>query len=288
MEKKRIPRIAGLTMKVAQLRKAEGPDIELQYNSLKSMVLYQWFLNKGILCGTNYNQGELAQYIGCTIEDIQIYLRDSVMSSQIWSKDNQEKLVEGMLGQQFNWIYEDRMLIQQQVQILMQSQGGVYKPFISSEVSKALKLQLESTTSAQSFIRTISGGGSLNVFNQFNTQNNIIEEKGITYGEALEIISNQQKELTAEKKDETIIYLENKYDSNDLPEVNARIQTGNFDKEGISEGTEKIKQIVDYNSTEIAKVELIDIVKDRKEHEIRRQKMYGESDEDIDPEINDY
>lgn len=281
----RIPRLAGVTARMMQIRKLEGEELELQSKALKDWVLYQWLLSKGSLCGVNYTQGELATYLNCTIEDIQIYMRDQVMNSRVWDTDNQQQLINGLLGNQLSWALEDRMLIQQEVQLLLNSQEGKYKPFISDAVLKALKLQLESSTSLQTLIRTMTGGTNVNFFTQINN-NASQEEKGVSYGEALEIINETQKKLPDNDMLAASKYIEEAYDLKELPVVAAKEQSGiDIEKEGLNIGLEEIRLITDKNTTSIADVELLEIKKDKEHHIKRRQREYMESDEDIDPEV---
>ena len=70
-----------------------------------------------------------------------------------------------------NGTLESRGLIAQQVALLLRSQGDTYKPFISSEVTKALKLGLESNDSLLKAINLLTG-------NQ-GTTNNILIQGGL-------------------------------------------------------------------------------------------------------------
>lgn len=127
-------------------------------------------------------------------------MRDRLLSSRIWDKDKQEELLNALLGEQLAWALEDRMEISHQLQILRDSQGGKYTPFISSEVNKTLKLKLESSTSLQSIIRNLTGGNTTNIFNQFNQQNNLNAENTISIEEARTIVLESQRYLLKLKK----------------------------------------------------------------------------------------
>ena len=87
------------------------------------------------------------------------------------------------------------MEIAHQVNVLRESQGGKYMPFISAELGKALKLKLESSTSLQSIVRNITGGSTTNIFAQFN-QNNVNQPQNtISIDEARQIVLESQKIL---------------------------------------------------------------------------------------------
>ena len=92
-------------------------------------------------------------------------MRDSILNSKIWDMDKSDDLMQGLMSMQVAWAMEDRMEACQQVNLLKASQNGKYTPFISAEVNKALKLKLETSTSLQSLVRGMTGGGSTNIFN---------------------------------------------------------------------------------------------------------------------------
>jgi hypothetical protein len=206
-------------------------------------------------------------------------MRDRLLSSRIWDKDKQEELLNALLGEQLAWALEDRMEISHQLQILRDSQGGKYTPFISSEVNKTLKLKLESSTSLQSIIRNLTGGNTTNIFNQFNQQNNLNAENTISIEEARTIVLESQKVLT---KTEEAKLLEDKYDINSLPEVVATKQEGvDTSKEGLNLNKKELNQITDNYK---AAMEL----SSKEHHELRREiEMRIDPDEE-DPEMDRY
>lgn len=206
-------------------------------------------------------------------------MRDRLLSSRIWDKDKQEELLNALLGEQLAWALEDRMEISHQLQILRDSQGGKYTPFISSEVNKTLKLKLESSTSLQSIIRNLTGGNTTNIFNQFNQQNNLNTENTISIEEARTIVLESQKVLT---KTEEAKLLEDKYDINSLPEVVATKQEGvDTSKEGLNLNKKELNQITDNYK---AAMEL----SSKEHHELRREIEMRIDTDSYDPEMDRY
>lgn len=206
-------------------------------------------------------------------------MRDRLLSSRIWDKDKQEELLNALLGEQLAWALEDRMEISHQLQILRDSQGGKYTPFISSEVNKTLKLKLESSTSLQSIIRNLTGGNTTNIFNQFNQQNNLNAENTISIEEARTIVLESQKVLT---KTEEAKLLEDKYDINSLPEVVATKQEGvDTSKEGLNLNKKELNQITDNYK---AAMEL----SSKEHHELRREIEMRIDTDSYDPEMDRY
>ena len=193
--------------------------------------------------------------------------------------DKQEELLNALLGEQLAWALEDRMEISHQLQILRDSQGGKYTPFISSEVNKTLKLKLESSTSLQSIIRNLTGGNTTNIFNQFNQQNNLNTENTISIEEARTIVLESQKVLT---KTEEAKLLEDKYDINSLPEVVATKQEGvDTSKEGLNLNKKELNQITDNYK---AAMEL----SSKEHHELRREIEMRIDTDSYDPEMDRY
>lgn len=266
-------------------------------NKVKDLNINQWLLANGNLCGLNFNLNSLANFLGCEPGYIQIFMRDRLLSSRIWDESKQGELINAMLGQQMAWVLEDRMDIQNQVDILKMSQGGRYQAFISSELNKALKLKLESSTSLQSVIRNLSGGNVTNFFAQIN-QNHIEEGKGvegITFDEALEVITGVLKEVPQLATGD-LEYLEEKYNVKELPEVVATKQDGfhNVDKEGLNIRKAELNQITDNykaNLTEDAEADfkkITDAIEGKisnSRHDRRRSKLLGEPEDVEDPEL---
>ena len=191
-----------------------------------------------------------------------------------------DEIADSLMGACIGWALEDRMEISQQLQILRDSQGGRYAPFITSEVNKAIGLKQQSTTSLQSLVRAVSGGGTVNIFNQQNNQfNNAAEsEPVVTRDIAMEMI---QKELADKGGIKEIEYVENQYDFKELPVVVATKQEGNRgDKEGLTLKKAELDSVTgDYHGALKAFEE--------DHHQIRREIEEGIDYEEIDPELED-
>lgn len=238
---------------------------------VRSYILGQWSMGNGMICGVHYSIAQLASYLGVDPETIKVYMRDKVLNSRVWDKEQQEKILMGLLGEQLVWAMEDRMDIASQVQILQEAQGNKYVPYLTAELNKALKLRLDSSSSIQNIVRNMSGGGSTNIFNQIiNSGNTVQQQQYITLEEARELIENRQSEnITEEAK-----LLETKYDIKSLPEVVAYEQ-GIKATDGSKLNNNELNAITDsYKETLIESPKL--------HHEMRR-----EIEENIDPESED-
>jgi hypothetical protein len=256
----------------------KNPNDELLVN-IHNYLINQWLMGNGVLCGITYDINTFSYRMGIDINYIRIFMRDRLLSSRIWDKEKSEDLLQALMGEQLAWVLEDRMEIAHQVNVLRESQGGKYMPFISAELGKALKLKLESSTSLQSIVRNITGGSTTNIFAQFN-QNNVNQPQNtISIDEARQIVLESQKILD---KTEEAKLLEERYDIASLPEVVATKQEGvDTSKEGLNLNKAELAQITDdYKGA-------MELFPDE-HHEIRREiEMRIDPDEE-DPELYQY
>ena len=273
----RVPRPLGTTAMILEYQKSGNPEDLIK---VQNYLINQWLLGNGVLCGVTYDINSFSNRLGIDTEYVRIFMRDRLLSSKIWDRDKQEELLQALMGEQLAWALEDRMEISHQLQILRDSQGGKYTPFISAEVNKTLKLKLESSTSLQSIIRNLTGGNTTNIFNQFNQQNNLgAPVDTISIEEARTIVLESQKVLS---KTEEAKLLEEKYDINSLPEVVATKQEGvDTSKEGLNLNKKELNQITDNYKAAME-------VSSKEHHELRREiEMRIDPDEE-DPEMDRY
>lgn len=272
----RFPRPLGTTAMILEYQKSGNPEDLIK---VQNYLINQWLLGNGVLCGVTYDINSFSNRLGIDTEYVRIFMRDRLLSSKIWDRDKQEELLQALMGEQLAWALEDRMEISHQLQILRDSQGGKYTPFISAEVNKTLKLKLESSTSLQSIIRNLTGGNTTNIFNQFNQQNNLNAENTISIEEARTIVLESQKVLT---KTEEAKLLEDKYDINSLPEVVATKQEGvDTSKEGLNLNKKELNQITDNYKAAME-------ISSKEHHELRREIEMRIDTDSYDPEMDRY
>ena len=272
---KRFPRPLGTTSLAIEY--SLTPSDENRFR-LYNHVIHQWLLSNGKFGGKYMDVNTLSQVTGIPTDYIQCFMRDQVLNSKIWDKDKQEELLNGLLGQTLAWALEDRLAIKAQVDLLRQSQNGHYTPFVSAELNKAMKMMLDSSTGLQSVIRTFMGGGTTNIFNMFNQQNNVNnhQENGISLEAAKQLILESNVVLNDKSKEARL--LETKYDLMALPEVVATKQEG-IDNEDYG-GSFNINQAELKEVTDDYKASIEASSKDR--HEMRR-----EIEQNIDPDEED-
>lgn len=272
----RFPRPMGTTAMALEYQK--NPNDELLIK-IHNYIINQWLMGNGVLCGITYDINTFSYRMGIDINYIRVFMRDRLLSSRIWDKEKAEDLLQALMGEQLAWALEDRMEIAHQVNILRESQGGKYVPFISAELGKALKLKLESSTSLQSIVRNLTGGSTTNIFAQFNQQNNVTQQNAITVEEARQIVLESQRVLD---KPEEAKLLEDRYDIKSLPEVVATKQEGvDTSKEGLNLNKAELMQITDDYKGAMSSFS-------KEHHELRREiEMRIDPDEE-DPELYQY
>ena len=274
--KVRLPRPMGITQAMTEYHNTQDPTL---LTKVQTFMIQQWLLSNGKLCGRSLDCNSLSKFIGCHPSMIQDHMRDQVLGNKIWDKGVQEEMMSSLMGQQIMWALEDRMEINQQVQILREAQGDRYMPFISAELNKALGLKLSSSNSLQSILKTMSGGGSINIFQQFNQQSNQ-EQEAITIETAITLIQEENSKLVSKDKD--LQYIEATYGIEELPEVVATRQQGiDTSKEGLTLNNSELNQITDNYRGVLNEFE-------GEHHEIRREIELGIDPDSPDPEIDIY
>ena len=272
----RFPRGLGITQLALQ---ANAGDNEALKN-LTKFIIHTWIVNNGRLWTRVYSVNELSDFLKCEPSIIQMQMKQTFLDNGLFDRNKMDEIADSLMGACIGWALEDRMEISQQVQILRDSQGGRYAPFITAEVNKAIGLKQQSTTSLQSLVRAVSGGGTVNIFNQQNNQfNNTGEsEPVLTRDIAMSMI---QKELADKGGIKELEYVENQYDFKELPVVVATKQEGNRgDKEGLTLKKAELDSVTgDYHGALKAFEE--------DHHQIRREIEEGIDYEEIDPELED-
>lgn len=273
-----MPRPNGLT---SLAREANIVNTEDAWNNVKRYMINLYLMSEGTINGQSMDIYAFARSIGVDVEDIRLRMRDNLLESKIWDPDKSKQIVEGMFGQMITWSMEDRMKINAQINVLMRAQGNQYKPFISAELNRALKMGLESSTSFQSVVsKFIGSGNTTNIFNMLH-QENEVTNNFVTTTDVLKIIEEKDNSLD---NNEQAKLLETRYDLHSLPEVVATKQSGvDLEKEGI---VDKIDVRSLTNSTDNLKEAMK--VADDDHHSMRREIQMKIADEAEDPELNIY
>lgn len=282
----RLSRPFGITQAMVNYHQTKDESVK---EKILSFMIQQWILSNGLLCGRSMNTLQLSEFLKCDPERVRIQIRDQFINTRIWDKNRQEELLNSLIGQQVMWALEDRMEIEQQLSLLKRSQKGSYTPFVTSEVNKVLGLKLSSSQGLASVIRSVSGGGSINIFNN-NQQQQI---QGISMDKALDLIQQENAKIVEatkiedEKAKDALYTQELKYIEGvhqdklrEMPVVVATEQRGiDTSKEAMAISQSELNQIADDYKGAIESF-------DKEHHEIRREIELGIDPDDPDPELD--
>lgn len=270
----RLPRPMGVTSLMIEYKKTKDPEI---LNKLRKILIHEWFIRGNTLFNKPLNIYELAGLLNCEVSLIHEHMKNQMVGSKVFAMDveKQQELINTLVGQSIAWTLEDRSEIQNQVDILRVSQGGTYKPFISGELTKALALKNSNSGALLNVVKTIAGGGTINIFNN----NNAIDNRGVTVEKALELINTENEKILLPKPYEVI---EAEYEMVDLPEVVATKQIGaKVEKEGLSINKPELTQAMDDYKGALVEA-------DETHHELRREIELMIDPYEGDPEIGPY
>ena len=274
MDAIRIPRPMGMTQALQEYHKTKDPG---KLDSIQGFFIQNWIMNNQFICGRLFSVIELSTFLKCDPDRIRLHMRDQLLNTKLWNKDQQEDLINAIIGQQVAWALEDRMVVDGQVRLLQKSQGQQYTPFVTSEVNKAIGMKIQTTAQLGSILKSLQGGGSINIFNQ---QNNT-EVNYLTMEQAIQIVGEENAKMIGSGNAD-IQYIEAHYDQSELPEVVATKQLGvDTSKEGLQIGTGELVSAADNYKALLG-------ASDEDHHQMRREiELRVDQDED-DPEMEIY
>lgn len=148
----------------------------------------------------NIPESTIMQYVSTISKDIGAFN----------SPDQMKDTLTSIASMSMNWSIEDRGLAMAQLSILAQAQGNSYKPFISSEVTRSLKLAQDANTNLMNLYKTFFTSNQTNILNIYNNTNK--DNSGyLNPEEALNII-NEQKAIQMQARKELSQGDKTKYD----------------------------------------------------------------------------
>lgn len=200
-EVKRTPRLRGLTYLSIEYQK--NPTDLTKENVIKHIVT-TWAL-AGFRWNNNpINLYNLASIIGVNPSLIMEQL--SKVGTNLGGMVDVEKVedtLKSIITLSTTWAMQDRGLIMKQTEDLMAHQGNTYKPFVSSEVNKSLKLVLESNKNLMESYKTFfsTSTSTTNILNVINKEDDKEEEETkeatptLTPDEALSLINQYTNDI---------------------------------------------------------------------------------------------
>lgn len=228
LSNRRIPRPAGITYLTKRYNE------EINNIKLKNKIRYQihltlinHYLTNGFKIGTyNYNLLEYRTLWGIPDKDYHRITRELIQKQSGITDFSDVTQIQNSLREKLMGIfleaYGDKHLINQQLHTLLASQGARYQPFISSEVNKILKTNLDATKNLADIARSMLPASGLTINNNL-TQTNT--ENQLTITRAIEIMEDEPTllELARNTENPTILLPSHIMDS--LPDINAITQT---------------------------------------------------------------
>lgn len=178
----RTPRIKGLTYLSMEYQK--NPNEYTKETIIKHIVT-SWAISGFRYNGIPLNLYDLASMLKVNPELVMQQLSNVGQNlGGMVDTERVEETLKSIITLSTTWAMQDRGLIMKQTEDLLRHQGPTYKPFVSSEVNKSLKLVLESNRNLMESYKTF--------FNSTNSTTNI-----------LNIINKEEEDTSQEKEQET-------------------------------------------------------------------------------------
>ena len=217
---KRIPRIKGLTSLGInyKINPSKSNKDKLEYH-----VVQNWLMNGFQIFGNRLSITELESTFNIDKNKIYDTITTEGSSFAMLSKPSfLEALASEATLALFGDILALKPAITRQMELILKSQGDSYKPFVTSEVSKTIDLNLKYNDQVMKLITMLSPrasgqGMNINITNQQNQQNN---QNYVTREDAVRIIqeTTTQDILINQGKKEALFLEHNLMDT---PEVKA-------------------------------------------------------------------
>lgn len=214
----RMPRPEGTTFLCREVHRARSQKAKLERkNRLLNHLVNVYTMAGFRINGHSLNLAQFSNLLGVKQEKIQSILFDKAHTIQAFSDpDTLKDTANALAGMCTTWAIQDRGLLQQQVDMLLRSQGNKYKPFITAEVTRALQTLMASNKNVAEIFKTFYSQGGININ---MTQNQLQQENVLTIDKAYEIVkeTTPQIEKVTDHKQAQIL----------SPEVLKQIQENN-------------------------------------------------------------
>lgn len=190
---KREPRPQGSTFLSIKYRESEEPKQDLQNLHRHLITIYT-------TSGFRWNNTpvsipKLSQILNIPQSEIMNHVSQTANHiGSLASPENIENTIQSLITLSTSFALEDRGAILNQLQLLQRAQGDTYKPFISSEVNKTLKLVLDSNKNIQDLYKTFFTSQNTNILIQNNEahKNKENNENYLTPDTILELLDKEQ------------------------------------------------------------------------------------------------
>lgn len=225
----RIPRPLGTTYTAILIRNNQDNETkQKQIERLRQITIDHWMASNMILNNRVYNIDEMALYLGITPELLMRTMNKQFEAmGKVLERQDLSQIARVIFSKSQKNCLEIEALARAQTNILLASQGGEYKPFISAEVNRSISNMISSTKPQQDLLRLILDSGKGNPLSR-EASNNGGSSNSIGKDEALQIIQENTQSLLLNDSALEAKYAEirNDMEANNLllPDVNARTQ----------------------------------------------------------------
>ncbi len=219
---------------------------QINKDNIKEHITKHYINTNYMYCHKPMNIETFSQYTNIDIEYINnmiITLGQTQFNNMI--EGDQQGFLRAILSGSLKNALSDRSTALQHQNILLAEQQGRYIPFVSAEVTKAIKLTMDSNTNVLNILSKITGpNAGITINNNLSQEQN--QAQGLNVVQALELIKSQANSshsipLLEDPSQKEALYIE--YGIHDMPEVNATMQTGyDTSREGLTIG--KITDLV--------------------------------------------
>ena len=235
---KRIARPKGITELCNQYHQGNITIDDIHNHIITHYINTDYRLN-----GIKLNLEQFTMITNIPIAKVYPYiLQSQQLQYNFLDQEDKQRLYGELLNSVLNWSLKDRLAVEQHVATLLSSQGNSYKPFISGEVTKALKLMLDSNASMLQVHQRFFGTNAPTI-----TINNTQVQNSLSVSDAHMMIQSNQdiKPLLEDSEARQQLYLKHNLDT--VPEINANLQQGiDTSREGLNFN----KVIMDSNMVE--------------------------------------
>lgn len=225
-KQKRIPRPIGTT----ELSKLYN-DKQITKEELNKHIISHYINTDYRLNNIKLNLEQFSLITGITTEEVLPYIMNKQKLQYNFLDDDDKQRLYGELSSMILMgSLKDRLALEQHTTLLLESQGASYKPFISSEVTKALKLLIDSNNSMLQVHQRFFGQSAPTItINNNNVQNTL------SVSEAQMLIQSNKdvRPLLEDPEAKEQLYLQHNLSS--MPEINANKQQGiDTSREGLN------------------------------------------------------
>lgn len=220
----RIPRPLGITYQSINLRShtQDPQQTKILREKMQTMILKQWIANGLMLNNISYSIEDMISYTGLPLIAIQRAMNTEFMvMKRILGKEELGTLASVLISLSLKKILETEALSRSRVRMLETSEGGEYKPFVSSEVNKSYQNLMTSQKQIVDLTKILlDAGKTTNILIQNNAPQGAQSHAHLGTDEALILINKAHKSLIEDEQG-----LEDKLGTlKGLPDINGRNQ----------------------------------------------------------------